>query len=176
MRTLVKSNDKIHDVPDFKIIMETSAYGSASIAERAFLTFKSRDGSKDFEVITSRDGSATITVDGQTVDLFDQVNENFEFRRWPHRVVLTTWCGLQLEHHDWTIRVRISALYQGNVEGLCGDYDMDKTNDFQKPDGTVIPCPGDNGYAVAPCELECSCSWMLGAGNCGPGPDDLARV
>ena len=53
--------------------METSAYGAASIAERAFLTFKSRDGSKDFEVITSRDGSATITVDGQTVDLFDQV-------------------------------------------------------------------------------------------------------
>ena len=35
-----QSNDKIHDVPDFKIIMETSAYGSASIAERAFLTFK----------------------------------------------------------------------------------------------------------------------------------------
>ena len=67
--TLAKSVDNTINVPDFEIQIETSPYGKVSQTESAELRITSRDGSRDLLFAINRDGSATITTDGETSDL-----------------------------------------------------------------------------------------------------------
>ena len=167
-----ETTDAIEDVPDFEVIMETAPYGQVSITGAAHLRFRSPDGATEYIITTDLDGGATITVDGQTSDLVDQINESFEFRRFPGRVKVTTWFGLWINHEGWTLSLHVPAVYQGNIRGICGNYNMEKDDEFQKPDGTVYDCSDDNGYDISQCEFDSACSWMV-TGDCGPGPGEV---
>ena len=115
-------------------------------------------------------GSAKITISGSTIDLTDTSNEIYTFKRYnAHKVRLTTWSGVQIDHEGMIVSLFVPAVYQGSLIGLCGNYDFDKDNDFQKPDGTPRECGigHDNGYLVDDCERDTACGFQL-EGDCGP--------
>ena len=51
---------------------------------------------------------------------------------------LTTWFGLEYSHNGYTVIARIPALFQEMVQGLCGDYNMIKQDDYRLRNGTVL--------------------------------------
>ena len=46
---------------------------------------------------------------------------------------------MEVDHSGLDATIKIPAYYNGKVEGLCGNFDFDRTNDYQLRDGTVLP-------------------------------------
>nr|XP_033818986.1 IgGFc-binding protein-like isoform X2 [Geotrypetes seraphini] len=57
-------------------------------------------------------------------------------------VILTTDFGLEVIYDlMYHTTVSIPTSYRGHMCGLCGNYNEDKTDDFQRPDGRLAPNP-----------------------------------
>ena len=123
--TMVKSRDNTLNVPDFEIQIVTSPYGKVSQTESAEIQIPSRDGSRDLTLTINRDGTASITADGEKSDLVEQSTNDFTFKKIGGFQKLTVWNGVTISHSDeWHFVFRVPIIYQENVEGLCGDYNQ----------------------------------------------------
>ena len=66
-----------------------------------------------------------------------------------------------------------SRLSQCRIEGLCADFNFDKTNDFTEKDGTQHPYT-DNGFKRTDSEWKTAISWII-EGDPGPDPESLPK-
>ena len=57
------------------------------------------------------------------------------------------------------------------VQGLCGDYNMVKQDDYRLRNGTVLEYT-ESGYDRTDSEYECAKSWLI-KGDPGPDPNDV---
>ena len=86
-------------------------------------------------------------------------------------IKFTTWFGLQYMHNGYTVIVRIPAVFQEIMQGLCGDYNMVKQDDYRLKDGTVLEY-SRSGYRRTDSEYECAKSWLI-KGDPGPNPNKV---
>lgn len=138
------------NIQHFRIRMETEKYGNVAVARSATFDFF-----KNSEVI----GSAKIDRFGNSVFIYNntespllsgKLDENFEFLFSKHGNLLTisTSFGVTLTMNGYDVRLTIpNPVYADLIEGLCGDNDGDKTNDYQTRDGTILPYTPLAGYS-----------------------------
>ena len=67
----------------------------------------------------------------------------------------------------------IPALFQEVMQGLCGDYNMVKQDDYRLIDGTVLEY-SRSGYIRTDSEYECAKSWLI-EGYPGPDPNNIRK-
>jgi len=112
------------------------------------------------EIIEQRgDVSSTMVTNEMSNDLFTMVN-------YGGRVEVTTWFGVKVEYsaRGWSVDVHIPECYANNMEGLCGDYNGDKTDEYIVRDGTDQTDVATWGQ-----------SWKTAneGGDCEAGPTDF---
>ena len=137
-------------LPPFAIHMETEQFRDSrfSSVKSTEITFKSKNGQTEYNIITTTAGPAQIFANGKMVDLVEQSNEDFSFKRFTKRKVqIITWFGLTIDHTRMILDVQVPSIFKSHLVGLCGDYDGDSDNDFQKSDGEGKECGigHDNG-------------------------------
>lgn len=66
-------------------------------------------------------------------------NEEFTMVNYGDRVIVNTWFGLHLEYvaYNWALDIFIPECYTDMMEGLCGNYNSDHTDDLADRNGTV---------------------------------------
>jgi hypothetical protein len=93
----------------------------------------------------------------------------------PGRSQYKTWFGLEVDHSGLDASIKIPAYYTGKVEGLCGNFDFDRTNDYQLRDGTVLPYEENlPPYVRSESEYQCANDWII-SGDAGPSLDDISN-
>ncbi|XP_030044013.1 zonadhesin [Microcaecilia unicolor] len=80
-----------------------------------------------------------LVVNGQKVTPPFQPHEGLKLSQKAKTIYLETDFGLSVsfdgkEHSE----IVLPSTYQAHVRGLCGNYDGNKRNDYQKPDGNVV--------------------------------------
>ena len=58
---------------------------------------------------------------------------------WYTYMTLTTPFGVTVQMRGYSLDIQIPAMYVGAVEGICGNFDQTKTNDYFLRDGSVLP-------------------------------------
>ena len=126
-----------------------------------------------YTISTDRNGGAWYTYD------FDENNkvrtdEDFEsyvsLTRHSGQASYRTSFGLEFTQAGISGTIKLPFAYNGKVVGLCGNYNQNKTDDYQCVDGTVFPYDGGDGYKLTNSEFQTSKCWMI-SGTIGPKPD-----
>ena len=131
--------------------METYKSGRVAYANKAVLQIYNQDQNVA-NITLTKHGKASLTTGGAATPLLRSVKNhlvNFNFKkrgRWLS--VEEKFSGVKLIMKGTTIKVIVpDHIYGSNVEGICGDNDGDKKNDFQLSDGTVLPYITGRGHA-----------------------------
>ena len=170
---MVQSKTKAQSVKKFRVRMITEQYGAVSAALSALIDFYDDSGTHVATLETDRYGKSNlITIDSKqketTAPLVFGMSGNgysFSFTRIGTRIAVLTDFGVEIIQNGIEIRVRIpDPIYSDKVEGLCGNSDGDKENDYQKPDGTVLAYTPLGGYTRSDSEFECAKSWIVSEG------------
>ena len=94
----------------------------------------------------------------------------FTFTKSGTRIVTTTDFGVQVIHDRLHVRVRFSSsTYVNSVQGICGNHDGTKENDYQTADGIILP------YHQAGSAFQCAKSWMID-GEDPASPDCFSKL
>ena len=174
---LAQTIEKSKNVEKFRIRMETEAWGNVAVAKSATFDFF-----KNNEIIGSakldRFGNSIFYHNNtESVLLSGKLTDDFEFLFTKHgnSLTVTTSFGVILNMNGYDISLKIpNPVYSQQVEGLCGDNDGEKTNDYQKPDGTVLPFTPLAGYSRSDSEWQCAKSWIIDDGKPGPDPATIS--
>ena len=108
--------------------METEKYGHVSIARAVeFDFFEENEVTKS--VRFSRFGEASLLTDGTENPLISAPEgSNFTFAKSGNRLSMWTDFGVGLTMNGMEITLRVpNPPYEGELEGLCGNNDGDKT-------------------------------------------------
>ena len=62
--------------------------------------------------------------------------------------------------------------FGGFIEGLCGNCNQNKSDDFMCNDGTVFPMIEGKGHSRTTSEWETAKCWKIN-GTDGPSPNDI---
>ena len=149
--------------------MKTEPYGTISTAEKALLDFYDNSGTHVATIETDKNGNAyfwTINNSQWTsqplVMGMSGAGYSFSFTKMGTRLTVVTDFHVELIQNGIEIFVRIpDPSYVDKVEGLCGNNDAAPENDYQKPDGTVLPYTPLAGYSRSDSEFHCAQSWMV---------------
>ncbi|CAL9705927.1 unnamed protein product [Knipowitschia caucasica] len=103
-------------------------------------------------IIISREFTNKILLDGQLEDLPLQYSDDLWVSRRGKKAVVETAAGITITF-DWHHRVSVTlpSKYQGVVCGLCGNYNGNPKDDFNKPNGEA-----------ADTEVQLGESWKVG--------------
>ena len=124
------------------------------------------------KLYTNKNGEVRYTNGDMTWDIGNMDTASFTVRKIPGEVRYKTWFGLELIHRGFTVILQLPEAYTSIVEGLCGNLDGDKTDDYRLRNGTVLEYDHVNGYSRSDSEFKCAQAWMI-KGDVGPHPDDL---
>lgn len=134
----------------FHASIATEAWGTVSITRTLTVEFSPDSSSYgegiDLRIKTDRFGLFEVWRRQDSAD-WDLVATNAnvdggilsKINLLPGRIQYKTWFGLEVDHSGLDATIKIPAYYNGKVEGLCGNFDFDRTNDYQLRDGTVLP-------------------------------------
>uniref|UniRef100_A0AAV2MDB6 VWFD domain-containing protein n=1 Tax=Knipowitschia caucasica TaxID=637954 RepID=A0AAV2MDB6_KNICA len=103
-------------------------------------------------IIISRENPNKIWLDGQLEDLPLQYSDDLWVSHSGQKAVVETAAGITITF-DWHHRVSVTlpSKYQGAVCGLCGNYNENPNDDFNKPNGEA-----------ANTEVQLGESWRVG--------------
>ena len=116
----------------------------------------------EVKVITDRHGKFEVWEReelGEYELLDENLHEKFvQMANTPDQVSFSTWFGLEIEHEGSSARVRLPQWYSKQIEGLCGDFDQQKENDWFLRNGTVLPFD-DNSFTGSESEYLIANDW-----------------
>ena len=124
-----------------------------------------RTGAYNFEVSTESAEFANITAEAFA--------ESIQLNNLNNIVSFKTDFGLEFSHEGYTATVRLPIIFGGHVQGLCGDYNGIKQDDYRLRNGTVLEY-SESGYDRTNSEFECAKSWIIN-GTVGPDPNDIRQ-
>ena len=82
-----------------------------------------------------------IRRDGRTIQrqLNEMRNDAVEFVNDGKTAKIKTWFGLEVTYQasGWKVDINVPKCYAGHVEGLCGDFNGNDSDDFKGPDLTL---------------------------------------
>ena len=112
------------------------------------------------EVTRNYNGTTT------TATLNEMRNDDFTLINHGNFVQVTNWFSVEVEFtaRSWAVDVHTPPCYEGHLEGLCGNWNGDRSDDFTGADGEIHTNVVDFGQ-----------SWQTAwAGeNCEGGPDSF---
>ena len=162
------------DVPKFTVFMDTWPSGRVSVLRGFELTVETE--SYEYEVKTDNQKTNFVEYSYKFNDNSVKTDKDFErfigLRQSGSGATLTTEFGLAINQQGYFGEVFVPYVFRGRLEGLCGNFDFNKTNDFMCPDGRVLPFDAGRSIAVSPSEFETAKCWLV-SGEVGPGPDDI---
>ena len=116
----------------------------------------------EVKVITDRQGKFEVWEREELgeYELLDEgLHEKFvTMGNRPNLVSYSTWFGLEIEHEGSAARIRLPQWYSEKVEGLCGNFDQEKENDWFLRNGTVLPY-SDTSFMQTEAELSIASDW-----------------
>ena len=124
------------------------------------------------KLYTNQYGELRYTNGNITLDIGNMDTASFTVRKTPGEVRYRTWFGLELIQSGITVKLQLPEAYATIVEGLCGNLDGDKTDDYRLRNGTVLEYDHVDGYGRSDSEFKCAQAWMI-KGDAGPHPDDV---
>ena len=125
------------------------------------------------KLYTNKNGEVRYTNGDMTWDIGNMDTASFTVRKIPGEVRYKTWFGLELIHRGFTVILQLPEAYTSIVEGLCGNLDGDKTNDYRLRNGSVLEYGQVGDYrGRSDSEFKCAQAWMV-KGEVGPHPDDV---
>ena len=93
-------------------------------------------------------------------------------RNVPGTIMYSTDFGVKMYHRGRRGEISVPYVYEQKLEGICGNYDYDMTNDFKSPDGTVWPYREFARSLQKSSAFETAVAWKLN-GFDGPDPNDI---
>ena len=66
-------------------------------------------------------------------------NDEFTMVNYGNRIEVTTWFGVHVEYaaRDWTVDVHVPECYSDVLDGLCGNYNGDRNDEWTDRNGTL---------------------------------------
>lgn len=161
------------NVPKFTVFMNTRPSGKVSILRGFELTVES--DSYQYRVKTDNQKGSQVEYSYSFKDNSVESDKDFErfigLDRSGNGASFVTKFGLGVHQRGYYGEVFVPFAFRGNLEGLCGNYDFDKTNDFMCSDGKVFPFDAGRSFAVSPSEFKTAECWLV-SGEIGPRPTD----
>ena len=156
--------------------METAPIGKVSKLNSLFLNVTNTILNYTYQVKTGFKGK--VAYNYSFTDESIQDNSSFEqfltVNLLPGKVSLKTEFGVRVEQHGARGEVFVPYMYSGLLEGICGNYDFNKTNDFKCSNGTVFPFDAGNTFQMTKSEYETAKCWKLN-GKDGPKPGEIGK-
>ena len=144
--------------------METEKYGHVSIARSVEYDFFAENEVAG-SVKLNRFGEAFVKINDEEQPLisnFQNGNFSFSFTKSGNRVSMQTEDGIRLTMNGMEVRLRIPNPPFGNrTEGLCGNNNGEKTDDYKTREGEVLPFTPSGGYTRSDSEFQCAKSWIM---------------
>ena len=155
------------------MVMETKQWGRVAVAKRFVLIVDLGLGNK-YEIETDDKGKVTYSYELDFINGFREFEDYVKLKkRGKHRSYETPF-GFRFEHVGYRGVLRVPLAYHNaEIEGLCADFNFDKTNDFTEKDGTQHPYT-DNGFKRTDSEWKTAISWII-EGDPGPDPGVIAE-
>ena len=156
--------------------METAPIGKVSKLKSLFLNVTNTVFNYTYHVKTDFQGAVSYSYNFSD----DLVQDNSSFEQFltlnllPGKVSLKTEFGVRVEQGGSRGEVFVPYVYSGLLEGICGNYDFNKTNDFKCSNGTVFPFDAGNTFEMTKSEYETAKCWKLN-GDDGPKPGEIGK-
>ena len=145
---------------EWAFTMETQGVGRVSVARMFELEVTIGDD-ESYKVRTYADKRIEYEWNIDGIDTIDQFEEYIHLRigDWIH---YDTPNGLRVQHGGYYFSVHVPYAYSQKTEGLCADYDFDKTNDYKAKDGTVYDYyEQSNIWDASDSEYQSAISWII---------------
>ena len=175
MYIMAQSLGNINHEHDFRIRIQTEAWPrNTAVVKETYIDFYDATGAISTTIKTDRHGNSDLLTTGMVQPLIAGSygpNPDFDFVKINNR--MTTWMvgnGVEVIQQSWDVWIRVPATYMNNLEGLCGNFNMNPEDDYQKPDGTILPPIPGPGFTRTNSEWETAKSWIVGDGDGGPDP------
>ena len=137
----------------WKVVMETSPVGNNARVSN-FKSFDLTVSTSNYTYQIKTNGGIVSLAYNFTDYSVSNDKEFFSFinlHRTPGRVRYTTEFGLEVATSGRTGEIFVPFIYSNKLQGVCGDYDFNKINDYACPDGTVHPFNKKSQYKAAKC-------------------------
>ena len=161
---------------DWKIIMETRAWGRVAVATSFKLIVTGPD--YGYVINTDENGNYDYTFNFPTyheVNSYAKFEQYISFSKRGRMVSFLTPFGLRFTNNGFLGDLRLPFAFAYGIEGLCADYGLDKTDDYKCPDGTIYPYNSGSGYKRTTSEWETAKCWKV-SGDDGPDPGIIAEL
>ena len=102
----------------------------------------------------------TNNVIKTTFETLEVLNNDFHARIINGKdFFLDTWFGLQVKYgaHNWGLETFVPSTYQEMTSGLCGNFNGDKSDDYNGPDGTTYTSLVDMAHSWRHSSSEENC-------------------
>ena len=138
--------------------MDTNG-GDWSYADAVSVDFQSYDGLQAYQIRLESSGAPTYALNGGNHTAFSTSgNRDFELRIEDGRLNLYTWFGLRIMMNGRYAEVEVPPRYRNGVQGVCGNFDCAKEDDWTEKDGTT--CTLANGDDAWECQYNNQCSFL----------------
>ncbi|XP_014651575.1 PREDICTED: IgGFc-binding protein [Ceratotherium simum simum] len=156
----------------FAVLQENAPWGNGKVSVTRAISVQVANFTLQLE-----QSQWKVTVNGVDMKLPVVLDQDL-VRAFQHGsdVVIETDFGLRVAYDlSYNVRVTVPGNYHGQLCGLCGNYDGDPKDDFQKPDGSQAGSPNEFGNSWeevvpgSPCQPQPTCP--PGDKDCSPVPE-----
>ena len=112
-----------------------------SYVERAIFEFSSRDHNTQYliELWDYKGAVRTVVeINGEVLVSSEVQNGDMKLVNNGKVAFVETWFGVKVEFKPYYLGVRIPTSYESKVNGLCGNYDGDASNDYRLINGDIM--------------------------------------
>ena len=160
--------------------METAPIGKVSRLNALTLSVQTSNYTYQVKTAYSKTAQDWSTSINYSYNFTDSAYNDADFEKLVQvqiqnrKVTYKTEFGVTIVQHGYSGEIFVPYAFHQKLEGLCGNYDYNKTNDFMCPDGTIWPFDAGNTYDRTTSEFETAKCWKIN-GEDGPHPDDINR-